>query len=126
VCEFNRPRAGRETADAQIGTLGELIERRRSISAKERPAWSEYSTEWMATEERVTRRYPLYNKPDPHREQCRGTGTFITTSNPKSYCEAYTLGGCWTGILSPKLAPEYAPRNIKPCEVFASMGIALI
>lgn len=54
---------------------------------------------WEETERDYTENHPAYGKPRPDCEKCNGTGTYMSTYNPKSEWDWYRIGGRWDGRL---------------------------
>ncbi len=93
-------RAGRVAADKEIGVFSELRERYWALPETARPEWTAYIAPYEAAAARVEHTHPLYQKADPDCEDCQGTGTRMTTSNPDSQWDWWTIGGRWEGWLS--------------------------
>jgi hypothetical protein len=45
---------------------------------------------------------PPAEDPDPECKECGGTGTHLSTTNPKAEWDWYEVGGRWTGFFLPK------------------------
>lgn len=65
---------------------------------------------------------PDYNKPDPNCSICDGVGTYKSEYNPQSKWDWWTIGGRWTGMLSPDYDPNKDPDNIKTCNFCNGTG----
>ena len=64
---------------------------------------------------------PDKDKPDPKCMDCKGTGLEITTYNPDSKWDCWTLGGRWTGSLD-GYDPSKDPKNIEVCNLCGGSG----
>ena len=106
---------GQEVADREIGTWDAI---RKSFhesdeykkSASDDPfseevdnLWKEYIKEfrrdWDAAKFKAAQSHSEYQKPRHDCESCNGTGTYMTTYNPKSQWDWYRVGGRWDGSL---------------------------
>lgn len=59
--------------------------------------------------------------PDPECEDCHGTGTEMTTSNPEGYWDWWTIGGRWSGCLT-GVSPEDNLENWETCFLCKGTG----
>lgn len=57
---------------------------------------------WKQAYKEVFDSHPLKDKPDPECEECKGTGTYESTYNPKSKWHWYEIGGRWDGWVTDK------------------------
>ncbi len=65
-----------------------------------------FSAAYQAVVERVAHAHPLYQQPDPQCDDCQGTGTRLSTYNPDSQWDWWTIGGGWDG--------SWHPDNVLP------------
>lgn len=54
----------------------------------------------------LTRKHPMYNKPDPKCSECKGSGIEKTKYNPRSKWDWYVIGGRWDGEITGKARPS--------------------
>lgn len=84
--------------------------------------WREFIKPYTDALERLELNHPMYGKPDPNCEECNGTGKHMSTYNPKSKWDWYTIGGRWMGCLNPDYDPEKDPRNFSKCDMCNGTG----
>lgn len=103
--------------DAVIATIADATSREElgKEHARLEGEWRALCDAAELEAKRVTSAHELHEKPDPDCEQCSGTGTWRTTSNPKGYWDWWTVGGRWTGVLKPDYDPEGDERNYSDC-----------
>lgn len=113
----------REAITKEFGTWDNL---RRSFHEK-RPkdedpwgavrdaAWKEFIAPVLAFEKKAMDDHPKKDSPAPDCEDCKGTGTRMTTYNPKSKWDWWTIGGRWNGYFDAKYDPEQDPENLEEC-----------
>ena len=90
----------------------------------ERPEWEDWIRPWREVADAVEREHALCGRPDPDCEDCMGSGTRTTTSNPNGRWDWYQIGGRWTGALSEgAYDPELAPENITSCSLCGGSGV---
>lgn len=82
----------KEERDEYIGT----------VLAWEDKRWSELLAPLEAEEEKAYRAHPLYDKPNQECDECKGTGTYESTYNPKSKWDWWSYGGRWDGAIQKK------------------------
>jgi len=68
-----------------------------ALPETQRPAWSEFISEWESDMNKAIGKHPLRGKPDPRCDSCKGTGTMKSTYNPKSKWDGWRVGGRWDG-----------------------------
>lgn len=107
-------RAGTDAADRDVEDMDVLRTRYWALPDAERPTWEAWIHDWMAVADRVEQTHPLYQKPDPQCEDCHGFGQRLTTYNPNSQWDWWTIGGRWDGWLS--------RSNRIPAKTAASQG----
>lgn len=54
--------------------------------------WREASSPYYAFYEETLKNHPLREQPDPHCEECAGTGRYLTTDNPKGEWDYWSVG----------------------------------
>lgn len=60
-------------------------------------AWRAHIAPMIDAQQRYTAEHPMAGKPDPACTECHGTGTRMTTYNPKSRWDWWHVGGRWHG-----------------------------
>jgi len=68
-------------------------------SKEQRRDWKKICDESDARQREAEKAHPLFDKVDPTCEDCKGSGTVISTSNPKSKWDWYSVGGRWDKML---------------------------
>ena len=91
---------GVDAANRTVATIDKLRTRYWNLPKAERPTWDDWMAEWRATTHRVEQTHPFYQKPNPDCEDCQGDGKRMTTYNPNSQWDWWTMGGRWDGWLS--------------------------
>ncbi len=92
--------AGVQAADREVGDMNDLRTRYWNLPEEGRPTWEAWTAAWTAAADRTEKAHPLYQKPDPQCEDCQGSGKRMTTYNPDSQWDWWTIGGRWDGWLS--------------------------
>ena len=101
--------ASKET-DKQVGSIDTFRKKHDKIPADKRPDWKEFIKPYVELENKLLRQHPLYNKPNPKCKECHGSGKMMTTYNPNSKWDWYSIGGRWTGFF--KVKPEAIDRVV--------------
>lgn len=70
----------------------------KSLEFEERDkVWKEFIEILRSEAKPFIESHPLFEKPDPKCDECKGTGIYKSTYNPKSEWDWYTVGGRWDG-----------------------------
>jgi hypothetical protein len=59
----------------------------------------DFNEKHSALVEATAKAHPLYDKPEPACDECKGTGTYQSNYNPDSKWDWYVVGGRWDGAL---------------------------
>jgi hypothetical protein len=132
--EHNARNRAEEIADRKFGTFDSLREEfgrtyTRAVGVSndeaywaEQEAWSKLIRPRVNMVEELSREFLMDAEPDPNCEECKGTGSYTSTYNPKAKWDWYQIGGRWTGVLD-NYNPEKDPKNQEPCPYCKTTGI---
>lgn len=59
-----------------------------------------YIADWLDAADAAERKHLLHGKPDPECALCRGTGTYLSTYNPRAKWDSWRIGGRWDGAVA--------------------------
>lgn len=62
--------------------------------------WEEHVAAYMEVGKEAISAHPMKDQPNPECSECKGTGTYQSTYNPKSKWDWYQIGGRWDGTLT--------------------------
>jgi len=131
-------------AGEKYGTLDDLRKSFKDKKDKSDEAWKEHIKPYQEYRDKLIAEHPMKNKPDPtcgfYTEQycpdghqigerfedgsgCGGTGKYLTTYNPNSKWDWWTIGGRWQGDLDPDYDSEKDERNWETCWVCEGTGM---
>ena len=101
---------GYKTADKKYGDMTHLRETyRKGLDDKTiidtDKSWRFHIQKHLDCVKEVSKKHPMFEKPDPNCEECKGSGTYKSTYNPDSKWDWYSLGGRWNGVIKKQ------PRN---------------
>lgn len=96
-----------DEADKQVGTVDAL---RTSFHAahgdkpedEQDALWRQHFAPHVAAAKVALEAHPLKDAADPECEECNGTGTHKSTSNPKRKWDYWRIGGRWDGAIQGK------------------------
>jgi len=94
-------KAGREHADKTVATIETLRDGYWELP-EPRPEWDDHIKEWRVASDSVEKVHPLFGKPDPECDECKGTGKYESTRNPQSKWDWWRVGGRWDGRIQAK------------------------
>jgi hypothetical protein len=84
--------------------------------AKTQALWeTDYYGPFVATRTEAMDADPEKTSADPECEECKGSGTYQTTSNPKGYWDWYQIGGRWSGYFDKAYNADEDPANVERC-----------
>ena len=75
--------------------------------------WRKMISEHHEAERKLLEAHPDIDKPRKSCSECRGTGTYKSTSNPNSHWDYYTEGGRWDGGLTNKKGKSVNKLKVK-------------
>ena len=89
--------AARDAANEQAGSLEDLRTSYHAMPDDQRPEWREHIAEYIRAEQAVLHTHPKEHDPLPDCADCKGTGKYKTTNNPRSKWDWWRVGGRWDG-----------------------------
>lgn len=107
---------GHGVASQTVGLLDDIREAYWLIPEDQRPKWEQHIKAYSDAEKAAEESHPMFGKPDPKCEDCKGTGKRTTTYNPNSKWDWWVIGGRWQGLLLGDKYDAYEdPRNKEKC-----------
>jgi hypothetical protein len=86
-----------------------------------RDAWQAHVKPWLDEEEAIFNELMKTSVPLITCDECRGSGTYLSTYNPKSKWDWFSIGGRWTGYLD-NYEPAKDPANTELCRLCNGTG----
>lgn len=122
--------ARQEVREATVKEFGDWDTLRRTFREKKiegdeevvEAAWQEFIAPLLAFQKNATEKHPKKDQPEADCEDCKGTGTRLTTYNPKSKWDWWTIGGRWNGYFDSRYDPRSDPDNLEPCYICGGTG----
>lgn len=97
-----------------LGHIKDIRENYWKLPEEERTdeLWEKLIAPRRELEKRLLSEHALKDAPDPECEDCQGTGTRMSTSNPNAKWDWWVVGGRWDGwILGPKFEESCRDQN---------------
>lgn len=92
-------RYGNKIADETVNSIESLRNKYWAMPEDSRPEWKEHISKWVTIQEKEEKGHPMFGKPNPECEECKGTGLYKSTYNPNSKWDWWRIGGRWDGII---------------------------
>lgn len=108
----SRPSQLREVSEEEAGLLETIEQVAHSLGAEV----------YAVSADDQSPSSPEDNSPDPDCPECRGTGTHLSTYNPRSKWDWFQYGGRWTGAFDPNYDPEQDIENQEWCHLCGGTG----
>lgn len=111
-------------ANLQCGTIESMRDAFHSRPEAERTdeAWDLLIAPYLAAEKIAFEAHPQAKAADHDCDECKGSGKYSTTRNPRSKWDWYSIGGRWSGMLS-GYDPDADLANQETCDMCQGGGL---